>query len=82
MYIKTFQNEYELCEFHHYVNVVEDEVVSVVELLVNSSIDKLTENEFTSIFIIEGEKQNSVFSGYSVDEFYEENEMTKIVLTK
>jgi len=82
MYIKTFQNEYKLCEFHHYVNVVEDEVVSVVELLINSSMDKLTENEFTSIFIIEGEKQNSVFSGYSVDEFYEENGMTKIVLTK
>ncbi len=82
MYIKTFQNEYEICEFHHYVNVVEDEVVSVVELLVNSSMDKLTENEFTSIFIIEDEKQNSVFSGYSVDEFYEENGMTKIVLVK
>lgn len=82
MYIKTFQNEYELCEFHHYVNVVEDEVVSVVELLINSSMDKLTENEFTSIFIIEDEKQNSVFSGYSVDEFYEENGMTKIVLVK
>ena len=82
MYIKTFQNEYELCEFHHYVNVVEDNVVSVVELLINSSMDKLTENEFTSIFIIEGEKQNSVFSGYSVDELYEENGMTKIVLTK
>ena len=82
MYIKTFQNEYELCEFHHYVNVVEDKVVSIVELLINSSMDKLTENEFTSIFIIEDEKQNSVFSGYSVDEFYEENGMTKIVLTK
>ena len=82
MNLKTFQNEYKLCEFHHYVNVVNDKIVSVVELLVNSAMDKLTENEFTSIFIVEGEKQNSVFSGYSVDEFYEVDGMTKIVLTK
>lgn len=82
MKIKTFQNEYELCEFHHYVNVVDSKVVSIVELLINSSMDKLTEGEFTSIFVIEDEKQNSVFSGYEIDEFYEEDGMTKIVLDK
>ena len=82
MKIKTFQNEYELCEFHHYVNVVDSKVVSIVELLINSPLDKLTESEFTSIFIIEDEKQNSVFSGYEVNEFYEENGMTKVILAK
>lgn len=50
MYIKSFNSQYELVEYHHYVNYVDDKVVNLVELIINCPIEKFVEDDFTSIF--------------------------------
>ena len=69
MYIKSFNSQYELVEYHHYVNYIDDKVVNL-------------EDDFTSIFIIETDHQTHVFSWYEIDEYYEENGYLKVVLVK
>lgn len=82
MTIKSYQSQYNLVEFHHYVNQVDDEIVNLVELLIDCPIEEFNEHDFTSIFVIEDGRQHYVFSWYEVDEFYEEDGMVKIVLVK
>lgn len=82
MYIKSFNSEYELIEYHHFVNYVDDRVVNLVELVINCPIEEFVEEDFTSIFIIEMDKQTHVFSWYTVDEYYEENGYLKVILVK
>lgn len=82
MYIKSFQTEYNLTEFHHYVNHVGDDTVNVLELLIDCPIEEFVEEDLTSIFVIEDEKQTYVFSWYKVDEFYEVDGLVKVVLVK
>ena len=82
MYIKSFNSQYELIEYHHYVNHVDDKVVNLVELIIDCPIEKFVEDDFTSIFIIETDHQTHVFSWYEVSEYYEENGYLKVVLVK
>lgn len=82
MKLKSFNAEYNVCEFHHYVNYVDGDTVSVVELLMDCPLEKFVEKDLTSIFVIEDEKQTYVFSWYKVDEFYEVDELVKVVLVK
>ena len=82
MYIKSFNSEYKLIEYHHFVNYVDDRVVNLVELVINCPIEEFVEEDFTSIFIIETDKQTHVFSWYTVDEYYEENGYLKVILVK
>ena len=82
MNILTCNGEYTLVEFNFFVNVINDTVVSSVELLLNCSIDEFVESDFESIFVIEAEKQTHVFSQYVVSEYYEENGLLKVILTK
>lgn len=82
MNIKTFNSQYDLVEFHHYINQVDDKTVNIVELLLNCPVDEFFESDFESIFVIEEEKQTHVFSWYEVDEFYEEDGLLKVILVK
>ncbi len=82
MYIKSFNSEYNLVEFHHYVNHVDDRVVNLVELVLDCTMDEFNEEDFTSIFIVETDTQTHVFSWYTVDEYYEENGLIKVMLVK
>ena len=82
MNLKSFNAEYNLMEYHHYVNHVDDKVVNLVELIIDCPIDKFVEDDLTSIFVIESENQTHVFSWYKVDEYYEENGYLKVVLVK
>jgi len=82
MNLKTFNSEYNVVEFHHYINHVDDKVVNLVELLIDCPIEEFVEDDFTSIFMIETDKHTHVFSWYTVDEYYEENGLLKIVLVK
>ena len=82
MNIKTFNSQYDLVEFHHYINQIDDKTVNIVELLLNCPIDDFFESDFESIFVIEEEKQTRVFSWYEVDEFYEEDGLLKVILVK
>ena len=82
MYIKSFNSQYELIEYHHYVNYVDDKVVNLVELIIDCPIEKFAEDDFTSIFIIETDHQTHVFSWYTIDEYYAENGYLKVILVK
>ena len=80
MEIKTFEARYELIEFCHYIDVNQ---INVLELLVNTDDISFLEEELSTIFAIETEKQTYVFSGYEVSECYEEdNGLIKIVCIK
>lgn len=49
MNIKTFNSQYNLVEFHHYINQVDNKTVNIVELLLNCPVDeflKVTSNQF------------------------------------
>ena len=82
MYLKSFNSEYNVAEFHHYVTCANGKVVNMVELLIDCPVDEFVEDDFTSIFMIETDKQTHVFSWYTVDEYYEENGLLKVILVK
>ena len=80
MEIKTFEARYELIEFCHYID---SNQISVLELTVNTDDMNFLENELSTIFAIETDRQTYVFSGYEVSECYEEdNGLIKIVCIK
>ena len=82
MYLKSFNSEYNIAEFHHYVTYANDKVANMVELLIDCPVDEFVEDDFTSIFMIETDKQTYVFSWYEVNEYYEENGLLKVILVK
>ena len=80
MEIKTFEARYELIEFCHYID---SNQINVLELTVNTNDMDFLEDELSTIFAIETDKQTYVFSGYEVSECYEDdNGLVKVVCTK
>ena len=84
MEIKTFEARYELIEFCHYIDSSNmDTQVNVLELLINTQDIDFLEQELSTIFAVETEKQVYIFSGYEVSECYEEdNGLVKVVCIK
>lgn len=84
MEVKTFNSQYELLEFNHYIdNSNPDAQISVIELLLNTKDIEYLEGELSDIFAILTDKQAYVFSGYEVSECYEEdNGLIKVVCIK
>ena len=84
MEIKTFEARYELVEFCHYIDSSDNTTqINVLELLVNTPDMEFLEQELSTIFAIETDKQVYVFSGYEVSECYEEdNGLIKVVCIK
>ena len=67
-------------EFCHYIDANQ---VHVLELLINTNDMNFLETELSSIFAIETEKQTYLFSGYEVNECYQEdNGLIKVVCIK
>ena len=84
MEIKTFEARYELVEFCYYIdNSSPGQHVNVIELLVDTKDIEFLENELSSIFVVETDKQTYVFSGFEVSECYEDdNGLIKVVCIK
>lgn len=84
MEIKTFQNTYELFEFHCYIDQVADrECISIVELLLQTDSLDTIEDDFSRIFAVETETQTHVFSNYEVSEYYKlDNGLVKVICIK
>ena len=84
MEIKTFEARYELVEFCHYIDSSSiDAQVNVLELLINTTDMEFLEQELSTIFAIETEKQVYIFSGYEVSECYEDdNGLIRVVCIK
>ena len=83
MKVITLYTQYNLIEFHYYIDEVETgEIVSVLELLIKSNdIDTIEEN-FSKIFAIETDSQSYIFSHYSVSEYYEVDDCIKVICVK
>ena len=84
MEIKTFEARYELVEFCYYIdNTNLGNHISVIELLIDTDDIDFLEKELSTIFVVETEKQNYVFSGFEVSECYEDdNGLIKVVCIK
>ena len=86
MEVKTFQNTYDLSEFHCYVTDCGDDCINVVELLISvpdTDDIEYIETDFANIFVVEAGRHTYVFSGYEVTEFYiEENGLVKVICVK
>ena len=84
MEIKTFEARYELVEFCYYIdNTLPNGQISVIELLVNTEDVDFLEQELSTTFAIETDKQIYIYSGYEVSECYEEdNGLVKVVCIK
>ena len=84
MEIKTFEARYELVEFCHYIDSSnQNGQINVLELLINTQDMEFLEQELSSIFAVETDKQIYVYSGYEVSECYkEDNGLIKVVCIK
>lgn len=71
MKVKTFEAEYELVEFNHYMDHNEEDSTSVVDVVVESDNIEFINNELNNIFIVDTGNLTYVFSGYEVNECYE-----------
>lgn len=87
MEIKTFQNTYDLAEFHCYITKnTNNECINVIELLLdipNTEDLSYLEQDFSNIFIVEAHNHNYVFSNYEVSEYFiDESGMVKVICVK
>ena len=64
------------------MNEIGNETVCLLELLVDCSVDEFLEEEFGNVMLIETDEQSYVFSGYSVEEYFEENGLLKVICVK
>lgn len=71
MKAKTFEAQYELMEFNHYMDHNEENPTDVVDFVVESNNIDFIEKEFDNLFVICTDKDFYVFSNYELIECYE-----------
>lgn len=78
----NFKNvEVDCVEFNCTMNQINEETVCEVDLLVNADID-IIEDIYSDPFAIMGEKTGYVFSGYRLEEYFDEDGLTRIICRK
>ena len=78
----NFKNvEVDCVEFNCTMNQINEETVCEVDLLVNADID-IVEDIYSDPFVIMNEKTGYVFSGYRLEEYFDEDGLTRIVCRK
>lgn len=83
MTVKTFEGQYELAEFNHYIDHSYNEPISVVELTLKTNEPDYVKDDLKDLFAIEAGKQVYVFSDYEISECYEVTEgLIKVVCIK
>lgn len=82
MLLKTYNTNYNLIEFDLFVNEIDGECVSVIEMLIDCSVEDFEKNGLGNDFFIETERLTYVFSGFEINEFYEEKGYVKVVCVK
>lgn len=73
--------EVDCVEFNCTMNQINEETVCEVDLLVNADID-IVEDIYSDPFVIMNEKTGYVFSGYRLEEYFDEDGLTRIVCRK
>lgn len=71
--------EYGLLEFHYYID---DNNVSVIELLLNTSNLSTIEKDFSNIFIVDTDIGQFILSDYEVAEAFLDNNLVRVVCVK
>ena len=78
----NFKNvEVDCVEFNCAMNQINKETVCEVDLLVNADID-IVEDIYSDPFAIMNEKTGYVFSGYRLEEYFDEDGLTRIICRK
>ena len=82
MYLKILGTRYNLAEFDLFINEVNGSCISVIELLVDCSVDEFDKKGLEDTFLVETDRLTYVFSDFVINEFYEENGSVKIICAK
>ena len=82
MYINFLEAQYNLVEFDLFITQDEGECISVLELLIDYPIEEFEETMLEGTFLIETDKLTYVFSDFKINEFYDENGLTKVICVK
>ena len=82
MKVISFNLDYEVIEFNYFITEIEDKPITVLELLINCKIDDFYEEDFNSIFVFKTADLTYVFSGFKVEEFYEEGQYLHVTCVK
>ena len=78
----NFKNvEVDCVEFNCTMNQINEETICEVDLLVNADID-IVEDIYSDPFAIMSEKTGYVFSGYRLEEYFDEDGLTRIICRK
>ena len=78
----NFKNvEVDCVEFNCTMNQINDETICEVELLINADMD-IVEDIYSDPFVIMSEKNGYVFSGYRLEEYFDEDGLTKVICRK
>lgn len=73
--------EVECVEFNCAMNQINNEAICEVELLINADVD-IVEDIYSDPFIIMSEKNGYVFSGYRLEEYFDEDGLTRVICRK
>ena len=73
--------EVECEEFNCYISPIDGEISCEIDLLIGVDID-LVEQIYSDPFMVVTPTNSYIFSGYKLDEYYEEDGAVKIILRK
>ena len=82
MYLRVINTRYDLVEFNLFVTEVDGKTMNVLEMLIDYPLEEFDENMLDTPFSIVVDRSTYVFSGFTINEFYEEKELLKVVCVK
>ena len=82
MYLRVINTKYDLVEFNLFVTEVDGKTMNVLEMLIDYPLEEFDENMLDTPFSIVVDRSTYVFSGFAINEFYEEKELLKVVCVK
>ena len=82
MYLRVINTKYDLVEFNLFVTEVNGKTMSVLEMLIDYPLEEFDENMLDTPFSIVVDRSTYIFSGFTINEFYEEKELLKVVCVK
>lgn len=82
MYLRVINTKYDLVEFDLFVTEVDGKTMNVLEMFIDYPLEEFNENMLDTPFSIVVDRSTYVFSGFTINEFYEEKELLKVVCVK
>lgn len=82
MYLRVINTKYDLVEFNLFVTEVNGKTMNVLEMFIDYPLEEFNENMLDTPFSIVVDRSTYVFSGFTINEFYEEKELLKVVCVK